>query len=142
MKVFRWLYITTNVQPHKDKFASKASKCVFIRYVTGTEVYKVYKLSKKWYVYIEMLFPMSHIFPTNPIPIQLPHSNESMPIPWFMKNHNLSILSTIWNLQNRHQHHFIPFQFIWFSLITYTITTYASHSNKKSSRAIAKPKWI
>ncbi|KAL0457111.1 UNVERIFIED_CONTAM: Retrovirus-related Pol polyprotein from transposon RE1 [Sesamum latifolium] len=65
MKVFGCLCYATNVNPYKTKFSPRASRCVFLGYVSGQKGYKVYDLSVHSYfvsrdvVLYESIFPFA-----------------------------------------------------------------------------------
>ena len=69
LKCFSCLCQDTNTQPHKDKFASQAFKCVFIGFVFGQKAYKAYDLHShhisisRDIVFHGDIFPYQNIFP-------------------------------------------------------------------------------
>ncbi|XP_010246512.1 PREDICTED: uncharacterized protein LOC104589776 [Nelumbo nucifera] len=63
LKVFGCLCYATNTKPAKDKFSTRAFKCVFIGYQPGQKAYKVYDLTSKQVftsrdvIFFENVFP-------------------------------------------------------------------------------------
>ena len=57
LKFFGCLYYVINTEPHKNKFASQAFKCVFIGYVPIQKAYKAYDLHfHHIYIYRDIVF--------------------------------------------------------------------------------------